>query len=92
MVFPDEPSHTPIREWIGQSRTTLFDQVRHSRAPPHQAFQQVLQTVFVALQPSRWDTFYGLIYHFFRKTPDTAEPRLEFGEATHRPVDQGSEI
>src|ERR1700733_11088443 len=83
---------TPIRERIGWSRTTLFDQVRHSRASPHQAFQQAFQLVFVALQPGRRNTLDRLIHNFLRKVPDAAEPRLKFGEATHGPVDQRAEI
>src|ERR1700732_3197582 len=85
-------SWAPVRERIGWPRTTLFDQVRHSRASPHQAFQQAVQLVFVALQPSRRNTFDRLIYNFFRKIPDAAEPRLEFGEATHGPIDQRAKI
>src|ERR1700682_690145 len=82
----------PVRERIGGCRTALFNQVRESRAPLHQAFQQTLQLVFVALQPSRRNAFDGLIHNFFRKIPDAVEPRLEFGETTHRPIHQRAEI
>src|SRR5580704_9964610 len=91
-VLCAKSSRAPVRERIRWSRTTLFDQVRNSRAPLHQAFQQALQLVLVTLQPSRRDALDRLIHYLFRKIPDAVEPRLEFGKATHGPVDQRAEI